>query len=442
MRTPIEYARSGELFIAYQVIGEGPFDLLLALPFMGHLELWSTWPPNVRSLEALSSFCRLILYDRRGTGLSDRLSPQTTFEDSMDDIRAVLDAAGSERASLFGMAEGGPLCALFAATYPERTSALVLYGTWARMTQGPDYPWGYTPERNALVLETYERKWGREPVGIGTYAPSMANDERFREWILREQRNAVSPGAAIAWWRVQAEGDVRNVLPTIRVPTLVLHRRDDRLAPVESGRYVAEHIPGAKFVELEGDDHLWSAGNSDAIIEEVQEFLTGSRRVTEADRVLATVLITDIVGSTARATALGDRAWRDVLESYFSLSRAELERFRGREVKTVGDGVLATFDGPARAIRSAVAMREAARGVGIEIRAGLHTGECEVMGEDVAGIAVHIAARVAATASPGEVLVSGTVKDLVAGSGIEFADRGLHALKGIAEERHLFSVEV
>jgi pimeloyl-ACP methyl ester carboxylesterase len=440
VRPPIEYARSGDLFIAYQVVGEGPFDLLLTQPWNSHLELCWEWPQNARFLEDIASFSRLILYDRRGTGLSDRLSAQASFEDSMDDIGAVLDAVGSERAALMGTAEGGPLCMLFAATYPERISALVLYGTYPRMSQAPDYPWGVTPERHRRILDTYEQKWGRAPIGLGTLAPSLVDDDRYRRWFLRIERNAVSPGAAMAWHRILAEADVRRVLPTIRVPTLVLHRRHDPFVPVEAARYTAEQIPGAKYVELDGVDHVWHV-DSQPILQEVHEFLTGNRRITEPDRVLATVLITDIVGSTEQVASIGDRAWKHLIESYYAASRLEIERQRGREVKTVGDGFMATFDGPARAIRSAIAVREAAGGLGIEMRAGLHTGECEVIGDDVAGIAIHIASRVAATAGAGEVLVSSTVKDLVAGSGIGFSDRGAHTLKGIPEEWRLFAVE-
>lgn len=440
-RPPIEYARSGDLFIAYQVFGEGPFDLVMTLPWMSHLEITWEWPPNAQFYEDLGSVCRVILYDRRGMGLSDQLSLQASFEDSMDDITAVLDAVGSERAALFGTAEGGPLCMLFAATYPERTSALTLFATYPRMSYAPDYPWGVPAERHERILRAYEEGWGRRPVGIRTMSPSLADNERYREWFLRAQRNSVSPGAAMAWHRVLADADTRHVLPTIRVPTLVLHRRQDPIIPIEVARYTASQIPGAKLVELQGSDHSWYGTGSESIIPEVLEFLTGSRRVTQPDRVLATVLFTDIVGSTERAAAVGDHAWRRELDRYYELARKESDRFRGRVVKTLGDGVVATFDGPGRAINCACAIGDSVRLLGLEVRTGLHTGEIELQGDDIAGVAVHIGARVLALADPGEVVVSGAIPPLVAGSGIEFEDRGEHVLKGVPGVWRLYAVQ-
>ncbi|MGH2405803.1 MAG: adenylate/guanylate cyclase domain-containing protein, partial [bacterium] len=332
--------------------------------------------------------------------------------------------------------EGGPMSVLFAATYPERTTALVLYGTQARFVQAPDYPWGRPPEDIDGALKLLEENWGRTV--SKNLAPS--GDERYSAWLLRYQQAGTSPATAAALQRANQQIDVRGILPAIRVPTLVVSRRDDPVGPGPAGRYLAERIPGAKFVELDGADHTMWLGDVEALVGEIEEFLTGARRTTEADRVLATFLFTDIVGSTARAAELGDRRWRDLLETHHTLLRRELTRFRGREVETHGDGFLATFDGPARAIRCACAIRDAVQPLGIEIRTGLHTGECEVMGDRVSGLAVHISARVAAQAAAGEVLASSTVKDLVAGSGLPFEDRGTHALKGVPGEWRLFAV--
>ena len=433
-----QYAKSGDLHIAYQVMGTGPLDLVFVPGFVSHLEYQWEHPESARFFERLSSFSRLIRFDKRGTGLSDRVGGIPTLEQRMDDVRAVMDAVGSERAALFGISEGGPMSLLFAATYPERTSALVLYGSYARRAWAPDHPFGRTDEEMGRIIETMEREWGG-PVGVEIWVPSMAGDERFRHWWANYLRLAGSPGTAVSVMRMNMEIDVRHVLPVIRVPTLVIHRTGDRLTRVEQGRYLAERIPGARLAELPGDDHV-PFFNSDQIIDEVEEFLTGTRHATEADRVLATVLFTDIVGSTERAAALGDRKWRELVEGYYLLARRELTRFRGREVDTAGDGFFASFDGPARAVRCAEAIAAGVRSLGIEIRAGLHTGECEVIGDKVGGIAVHIGARVASLARAGEVLVSSTVKDLVAGSGISFEDRGTQTLKGVPGEWRLFAV--
>ena len=433
-----QYTKSGDLHIAYQVTGKGPFDLVLVPGFVSHLEYQWEYPGSARLLERLGSFSRLICFDKRGTGLSDRVGDIPTLEQRMDDVRAVMDAAGSERAALFGISEGGPMSLLFAATYPDRTSALVLYGSYARRTWAADHPFGRTAEEMDGVIAAMERDWGG-PVGMEVWAPSLAADERFRHWWANYLRLAASPGAAITVMKMNMEIDVRHVLPSVRVPTLIVHRTGDRVSHVEQGRFLTAHIPGARLAELPGDDHV-PYSNSDQIIDEVEEFLTGTRHQTEIDRVLATVLFTDIVGSTERAAALGDRRWRDLLAGYYGTARRELARFRGREVDTAGDGFFAAFDGPARAIRCAEAISAGVRPLGIEVRAGLHTGECEMIGDKVGGIAVHIGARVAALARPGEVLVSNTVKDLVAGSGLSFEERGVHTLKGVPGEWRLYAL--
>jgi pimeloyl-ACP methyl ester carboxylesterase len=437
MQPETRYAKSGDVNIAYQVVGDGPIDLVWVPGFISHVEVGWEDPSFARFFQRLASFSRLILFDKRGTGLSDRVSVKelSTLEQRMDDVRAVMDAVGSERAALLGYSEGGPMCALFAATYPERTSALVLYGAFTRLTD-----FRPSADQLQLVLDAMERSWGQES-NLHQVAPSRADDQHFKEWWARYERLGASPGAAVAVTRMNFEIDIRHVLPAIRVPALILHRTGDRLVAVERGRNMAEQIPEAKYVELPGVDHLPFIGDADAILDEVQEFLTGVRPAPYPDRVLATVLFTDIVSSTQRAAELGDRRWHDLLDSYYALARRELGRFRGREVKTTGDGFLATFDGPARGIRCACAVSGEAGQLGLAIRAGLHTGECEIMGEDVGGIAVHIGARVSAEAAAGEVLVSSTVKDLVAGSGIGFEDRGPHALKGVPEEWRLFAVE-
>jgi class 3 adenylate cyclase len=342
---------------------------------------------------------------------------------------------------LFGISEGGPMCILFAATYPDRTTALVTCGTYAKRMWSPDYPWAPTPQERQQFYDAIEHEWGRE-LGLDTLAPSMQDDPAIRRWLETYVRRSASPGAALALAKMNTQIDIRHVLPAVKVPTLIMHRTGDKDSRVEEGRYIAEHIPGAQFVELPGADHLPWIGDQDSVLDEIGEFVTGVRPIHEPDRILATVLFTDIVGSTERAAALGDRPWRDLLRRHHGVVRGELERFRGREIDTAGDGVLAAFDGPARAIRAACAIRDAVRQLGIEVRAGLHTGECEMLGEKLAGVAVHTGARVASLAGPGEVLVSSTVKDLVAGSGIEFEDRGTSALKGIPGEWRLFSVKL
>jgi pimeloyl-ACP methyl ester carboxylesterase len=434
MQPETQYARSGDVHIAYQVVGDGPRDLVLVPGFVSHVEMWWDEPHCARFLQRLASFSRLILFDKRGTGLSDRVAEQPTLEQRMDDVRAVMDVIGSARATLLGVSEGGPLSTVFAATYPERTDALILYGSFSAFSS-----WVPTPEQLNQLLTGLEATWGTGG-SLPRFAPSVADDPQFQQWWARRERQGASPGALIALMRMNSQIDIEDVLPAVRVPTLILHRTDDRVITVTAGRELADRIPGAKYVELPGDDHLPWVGDPDALLDEIEEFLTGARPAIEPDRVLATVLFTDIVGSTERLAQVGDRRWRELLGAHHAVVRRELERFRGREVNTAGDGFLATFDGPARAVRCAGAIRDAVRSVGLEVRAGVHTGEIELMGDDVGGIAVHIGARVAAGAGPGEILVSSTVKDLVAGSGLVFEDRGAHALKGVPGEWRLFRV--
>jgi pimeloyl-ACP methyl ester carboxylesterase len=435
-----KYARSGDVHIAYQVVGEGSQNLVLVPGWVSHVEYAWEDPSFSRFLQRLASFSRLILLDRRGTGLSDRVNELPTLEQRMDDVRAVMDAAGAEQAALFGISEGGPMSLMFAATYPARTSALVLYGTYARMLRAPDYPIGMPIEALGKFLERVEEAWGTGSLSAEHFAPSRANDEAFRRSWARFERLAVSPSGIKALLRMHHENDARHTLPIIRVPTLIVQREGDRVSRAEGARYIAERIQDAKYVELPGPDHFPWVGDTDAVLDEVEEFITGARRGAKPDRVLATVMFTDIVGSTERAVALGDRRWRDLLDSHHAVVRDQLTRFRGREIDTAGDGFLAAFDGPARGVRCASAIVREVRRLDLEIRAGLHTGECEILGDKLSGVAVHTGARVAALAGAGEVLVSGTVKDLVAGSGITFEDRGIQILKGLPGEWHLYAV--
>ena len=438
---PIHYAKSGDVSIAYQVVGDGPIDVVLVLGFATHLEILWEWPPMARFFERISSFARLIVFDKRGTGLSDPVVEVPTLELRIDDVRAVMDAAGSERAALFGVSEGGPMSVLFAATDPDRVSALVLYGAMGRTTEAPDYPWASPADAlRESVAEFIAPAWGQPTGGMAEiFAPSLAGDQQAAEFVARLERSAASPAMAQQIFEMFLDIDVRAVLPTIHIPTLVVHRHGDRVVNRRAGEHLAAQIPSARYVELPGIDHLPWAGDTEAVLGEVEEFLTGARTVAEPDRVLATVMFTDIVGSTERAAELGDARWRELLAEHQTAVRRELERFRGREVKSLGDGYLVTFDGPARAIRCGHAIADAARATGLEVRIGLHCGEVEVIEDDVGGIAVHIAARVGALAAAGEVLVTSTVKDLVAGSGIAFADRGVTQLKGIADEWRLFA---
>ena len=439
MQPQTRYAHSGGVNIAYQVLGEGPRDLVYVPGWVSNIELSWEEPALARFLMRLASFSRLILFDKRGTGLSDRVADMPSLEVRIDDVRAVMDAAGSGQAALFGTSEGGPMCMLFSATHPDRTSALVMAGSYPRRTRAPDYPWGPTDKESREWITQMQREWGG-PFGLEARAPSMVTDQRFRQWWARFLRMSASPAAVTALTMMNSEIDVRHILPMIRVPTLILHSMDDQAIPFEAGQYMAERIPEARLVKLPGPDHLVWLSDADTILGEIEEFLTGVRHGLEPDRILATVLFTDIVGATEEAARLGDRRWHDLLDSHHTLVRRELAHYRGREINTAGDGFFAAFDGPARAIRCACAISDGVRTLGLKVRAGLHTGECEIMGEEIGGIAVHIGARIAAVAAPGEVLVSRTVKDLVAGSGVTFRDYGRKSLKGVPNEWHLYSV--
>jgi class 3 adenylate cyclase/pimeloyl-ACP methyl ester carboxylesterase len=439
------YARSGDVSIAYQVVGEGPFDLVFVPGAISNVELAWRVPAQAAFFQRLASFCRLIRFDKRGTGMSDRVAGAPSLETRMDDVRAVMDSAGSKRAALIGVSEGGPMSVLFAATYPERCWALILYATYAREMWAPDYPWGYTEDDWRRETEDEELSWGT-PEHIARMVEGLAPsaDDESKRAFAELIRLSASPGAVAALNRMNREIDVRGVLPAIRIPALVLNRVGEHEFIRGGSRYLAEHIPGARHVELPGADHVPFGPLAEPVLEEIQRFLEDTKEAgaadSEADRLLATVLFTDIVGASEKAASLGDRAWRELLERHHSLVRRQLVRFRGREVDTAGDGFFASFDGPARAIRCACAVVEGVRELGIDVRAGLHTGECELVDGKVAGIAVHTGARVASRAEPGEVLVSSTLKDLVAGSGIAFEDRGAAELKGIPGEWRLYSV--
>jgi class 3 adenylate cyclase len=433
------YTKSGDVHIAYLVDGEADLDLVWIPPWISQVEyLWAEDSLG-RVLDRLGTFARVITFDRRGSGLSDPLSGAPTLEEQMDDVIAVMDAAGSKRAAIAGTLEGGPMAALFAATHPDRVSHLVLYATFARVTWAPGYEWTWTAEERQRHMDEAVEHWG-EGLVAGGVAPSQQSSPEFMEWAGRLERLAASPATIKRIFDLIGEIDVRDILPSIRVPTLVMHRREDSFINVEHSHYIAGRIPDAKFVLLEGGDNMFSIGDSEALLGEIEEFLTGERHRVEHDRMLATVLFTDICGSTERAAQLGDRSWRYMLERHDALFRRALERHRGREVKRTGDGFLATFDGPARAIRCASDLTDSVNSIGIQVRAGLHTGELEVMDGDLGGLAVHIAARVMDRAQPNEVLVSSTVKDLVVGSGIEFEERGAHELRGVPGEWTLFSV--
>lgn len=436
----VRYARSGDVSIAYQVSGEGPIDLVLVPGWVSHLDFMRTHPLIERSLKQLASFSRLIEFDKRGTGLSDRVADIPNLETRMDDVRAVMDAAGSERAALLGVSEGVPMSLLFAATYPHRTSHLVLYGAMARSTATEDYPWAPYPEAIEMNLDYVDQYWGAG-FTLDVFAPSLVDDQDFEDWWKAFERHAATPSAIRQLVKMFSNIDVRHVLSSICVPTLLIHRKGDRVANYRGARWMADQIPGAKLLLLPGVDHLPFAGDSNAIFDEVQEFITGVRPSPVLDRVLATCLFTDLVGSTQKAAELGDARWQDLLESHRFAIRRELERFRGREVKTIGDGFFAIFDGPARGVLCAKAIVHDVRKLGLELRAGLHTGECEILDGDVGGIAVHIAARVASMAAPSQVLVSSTVKDLVAGSELAFDEAGSHILRGVPGEWRLFTVK-
>jgi class 3 adenylate cyclase len=435
------YAKHGDVNIAFQVTGSGPADLVYVPGWVSHVEYAWEEPSFAPFLERLRSFSRLILLDRRGTGLSDPVERLPTLEERMDDVLAVMDAAGSKRAYLFGISESGPMCILFGATYPDRTAGLILCNTFARNVWAPDHPWAVGPKGWERVQKMVESGWGTGVTPF-LFAPSRATDEAFVASWARFERRAVSPGGMRKILAMIEDTDVRHVLPSVRVPTLVVHRTGDQATRIEGGRYLAEHIPGARLVEVQGADHFPWVGDTDAILREVERFVSGGERDVEPDRVLATVLFTDIVDSTRLLAERGDRAWRELLARFYALLRRELERFRGREIDTAGDGLLAAFDGPARAVRCACRIRDEVAALGISVRCGVHTGECEVLGEKVGGIAVHLGARVCSAAAPNEVLVSSTVKDLVAGSQLRFADRGERELKGVPGEWRLYAAEV
>lgn len=439
-RSRTRYAKNGHVHIAYQVVGDGPLDLVYVAGAFTNLDVMWELPQYRRFCEQLASFSRLILFDKRGMGLSDRVEVGT-LEDRMDDVRAVMDGVGSERAALLGASEGGTMSMLFAATYPERTAALILCGAEIKEKTTEDWAWGEnTTDEFEASMSGLADRWS-DGSGARFFAPSRGDDPSIQDWWGRVKVQSASPGTAEAFMRMAFEIDVRHVLPSVTVPTLIIHRTGDQICVVENGRYLAQNIEHAKYVELPGADHLAFINGYD-ILAEIQEFLTGVREMAEPDRILATIMFTDIVGSTERAAELGDSRWRDLLESHNVLLRREIRRFRGREIGTAGDGFLAAFDGPARAVRCARSVVQAApTELGIDVRAGLHTGECEVMGDDLGGIAVNIGARVAALAGRAEVLVSRTVKDLVAGSGIEFKDSGAHQLKGVPGNWELFAVQ-
>jgi class 3 adenylate cyclase len=438
----VRYVNSGGVHIAYRVFGDGPVDLVLVPAFTSHLEQNHEWPGVVRWNARLVSFSRLIVFDKRSTGLSDHAPGPVVLEDTMQDVLAVMDATGAERPAVIGDLEGAALSALFAATHPERTRALVLYAPLVKGTATNDFPWALAPELQHMFGEQLSTAWGSEPMArvlAGVVAPGLADDQRFLQFLAKAMRSSVSPGAAKAWLRMIRDIDVREALPQIRVPTLIVHRTGDRAVDVESSRYAASRIPGARLVELPGGDNLTFVGDSEAVAAEIEEFLTGSRTPPMPDRVLATILFTDIAGSTERAAEVGDHRWRELLGRHDTLTRAQLERYRGREVKMTGDGLLATFDGPARAVTCAAAIGREMRGLGLEVRAAVHTGEVELRDGDIGGIAVHIASRVLGLARANEVLVSSTVKDLVAGAEIRFEDRRVQSLRGVPGRWHLFA---
>jgi class 3 adenylate cyclase/alpha-beta hydrolase superfamily lysophospholipase len=442
MAPAVRYAATGDLSIAYQVVGDGPVDLVWVPGFVSHVEILWELPLWRRLLDRLSSFARVVIFDKREQGLSDRTGAPPTLEDIAGDLGAVMDAAGSERATIVGLSEGGPAALLFAASHPQRVSGLALVGSYARLSRAPDNPAGVPAERLRDFVERVVEEWGGPTALALWFGAEEADDPALAEWWARLLRAGTSPGGARALLRLYEELDARPALSSISAPTLVVHGRDDALVPAALGRAVADAIPGARYLELPGPHLPFAVDDGRAFAAAVEELVTGRLAEPDPERVLATVLVTDIVGSTGQATALGDRAWRELLQRHDDASRREFERFRGREVKQTGDGFLATFDGPARAVRCAAAIRDALAPLGLSLRTGVHTGECELRGADVSGIAVHIAARVGAAAGPGEVLVSSTVHDLVIGSGLEFEERGERELAGVPGSWRLFMARV
>jgi pimeloyl-ACP methyl ester carboxylesterase len=437
-----QYVRSGDTHIAYQVVGNGPIDIVYVPGWVSHVELCWEDPIYARFLNQLASYARLIMFDKRGTGLSDRVRDDQlpTLEERMDDLNVVMDAVGSTNAALFGFSEGGNLCALFAATYPERTRALIMFGTFAKRIWSEDYPWAPTPDERQKNYDLVEREWGRM-MDLDRYVPSMARDDAYLRRLASYFRRAASPGAAVSLLKMNTQIDVSNILPVIHVPTLVLHRRDDLDAHVDEGRWLAERIPNASFKELPGADHLPWVGDQADILDEIEEFLTGNRPAAEIGTALATILVTDIVGSTELVRKIGDQAWRDLLDQHETICMENIQHYRGQLVNHTGDGVVAAFDGPVRGITCAQNISKQVQKLGFEIRAGLHTGECEIRGQETAGLAIHLAARVSALAGPNEILVSSAVANLVSNPSLNFADRGHHTLKGFPDKWQVFAVE-
>lgn len=434
-----QYVQTAGVTIAYQVVGDGPVDLVLVPGFLSNIEVLWEEPRVARFLHRLASFSRLIVFDKRGTGLSDRVTDTATLEERMDDVRAVLDRIGSERAALFGYSEGGSMCALFAATYPNRTAALVMCGSFARRTYTEDYRFMPTVQEMRASIDDMLAHWG-EPVGLDVRAPSVAGDPAVRQWFAKFLRMSASPAAAHAVALANLDIDIRHLLPSIQTPTLILHAGGDRLIPRDAGKFLAGNIPGARFVEIRSTDHLPFFGGAEECLAQIQQFVTGATPLPEFDSRVCTIMFTDIVGSTDRAVEIGDRRYHDLLESHHARIRNELQLYRGQEINTTGDGFVASFDGPARAIQCGLAITNAVSEIGLNVRVGLHTGECEVRDGELSGIALNIAARVATLAAPARVLVSQTVKDLVAGSGLKFTDGGMHSLKGLPDQWRLFEV--
>ena len=437
MQPETRYAKSGDVHIAYQVFGQGPVDLVLSPPFVSNVEYLWTHPDFSRWFLRLGDYVRVAMFDKRGTGMSDRVTDLAGLDERMDDIRAVMDATGMKQAALLGICDGRPMSALFAATHPDRCRALVPYGSPVRSPLR-----SMTPEAFAALLkDVVEPAWG-SGISLPLFAASLKDDPAMRDWWARFERLGASPAAVIHLMRMNYQIDISDIVETIRVPTLVIHRRDDANVNVENGRFLAAHIPGARYIELPGIDHMPGIGdNAMEIADAIGEFLTGAKAPVATETVLATVLFTDIVGSTEIAVRLGDHRWRDLLDQHNSVVRQTLTRFRGREIKCVGDGFVAAFDGPGRGVRCACAIADEVHTLGVEVRCGLHTGECELMDGDYRGVAVHIAARVEALAGPNEVLASSTVKDLVAGSGLRFSDRGSQRLKGVPGEWRIYAVD-
>jgi len=443
MRPKTNYTKSGKLNIAYQVIGKGPINLVFVPGWVSNIDLMWDDPKMSDFLTKLTSFARLILFDKRGTGLSDRVSEVSTLEERMDDISSVMDAVDCEKAVLFGHSEGGTVSALFAATYPQRTVALVTFGIFAKRKHAVDYPWAPKDEDRNSFYQTIEEEWGNaEKMALEWIMPSMADNKDYYEWFTRYLCSAASPGAALSLARMNTEADITNILSSIKVPTLVLNRTGDKDAKIEEAKYIADRIPNAKFVELPGNDHLFWVGDSYSVIAEIEEFITGVRPNEVFDRVLSTILFTDIVSSTTHLSRQGDKKWMKVLDQHNQIVRNEINRFNGKEIKSTGDGFLATFDGPSKAIRCAASIREEVKRLNIEITAGIHIGECEIYDvNDIGGIAVHVAARVLSKAKRNQILITMTVKHLLGGTGLKFTDLGEVSLKGVEEEYSLYALQ-